>query len=730
MRSPSPNGRSSSESHTSLPISPFNDDKYTLHSISSNMYFTKTSRLQLALNKIKKRMYRMPMRMKLLTFFTLVLLSFALIKGLMIIASDVSSWMNSIPPLIIEQQNYSPVRYLGIDPNASTELPEGVSIYHVTKEFGQASLKGLGQIVTGLSRAQSTNTSIKVSVVMPYYSFLRGLYRPHKFAQFVIKVRDKRGQWKDVKFLVYRFLWNIMNNEDVLASNLEETNSHIISVFMIGPASNMVPLNEAFKASSTAKIYSTKSNLPLEWMDLYFCKAAAEFITYRNIMTDTSLFAKYETRGVDVVHIHGSTNALTIKFLKEFHNKEKFGKKIPAIVYTIHDYLEEHLYSNDVKNIQKFIDFGTFQQDRPQYFHNNRMYMSGYAIDDSQMVTFVSKTLAKEMVEGPMDFQFKELIMPNILNKAKLGQWVGITNGIDFTAFNPFNDTMLIESNANFPKNIYNFDPVLLYAESIEGASQELITTSKQSAKAYLIREGLLNREDLIRPLILYVGRFEYNKGLQFFNAIADLLVEMDAKFIIMGQRNNYPVEKLKRLSASVPDNIILIDDLEFQKDWGVIYRAASDILFMPSLTESFGLVAAEGLLFGMPVVSTGVGGLKEFLVNKTKNYDDDNIKFDYNSYLFELVDGLSISLSFDNMKMALIEAINDWKRMNTDFREKEIFLRKLIKDAFKLSWNRPEGPLEHYLKIYRMAMLQVHDKLEEELWTDYGKDSKDVSDD
>ncbi|PKC73159.1 UDP-Glycosyltransferase/glycogen phosphorylase [Rhizophagus irregularis] len=712
MRSPSPGARSPSESHTSLPI---NDEKYTFHS-SSNMYYTRTNRLQLALNKIKKKIYRIPMRMKLLTFFTLILLSFAMIKGLMIFTSGVSSWMNTIPPLIIEKQDYSPVKYVEIDPNASTELPEGVSIYHVTKEFGEASLRGLGQMVTGLSRAQSTNTSIIVNVVMPYYSFLSKLYRPHKFAQFVIKVRDRNGVWKDVKFLVYRLFWNIMNNEDVLANNSKENPSHIISVFMIGPASNVVPLNQAFKAPNRAKIYSTKSDLPLEWMDLYFCKAAAEFITYRNIMIDTPLFAKSDTRGVDIVHIHGSSNALTIEFLKKFHKSGKLGKKIPAIIYTIHDYLEEQLYSNDIINIQKFIEFDKFQQDKPQYFYNNRMYMSGYAIDNSQIVTFVSKTLAKEMIEGPMEFPFRELIMPNILNKAKLGQWFGITSGIDFTAYNPFNDTMLVESNANFPKNINNFDPVLLYAESIEGASQELVATSKQSAKAYLIREGLLNKEDLIRPLILYIGRFEYSKGLQFFNVAVELFVKMDAKFIIMGQKNNYPSEKLKRLSANSPDNIIYIDDLEFQKDWDVIYRAASDILFIPSLTESSGSVAAEGLLFGMPIISTGVGGLKEFLVDKTEN---DN-KADYNSYLFELVDDLIISLSFDNMKLAIIEAINDWKRMNADIREKEIFLRKLIKDAFKLSWNRPEGPVEHYLKIYKMAMLQIHDKLEEELWLDY----------
>ena len=49
--------------------------------------------------------------------------------------------------------------------------------------------------------------------------------------------------------------------------------------------------------------------------------------------------------------------------------------------------------------------------------------------------------------------------------------------------------------------------------------------------------------------------------------------------------------------------------------------RAASDISLVPSLEESFGLVAMEALLFGQPVVSTGVGGLSQFLkpfTNKT----------------------------------------------------------------------------------------------------------------
>ncbi|CAG8609745.1 12132_t:CDS:2 [Funneliformis caledonium] len=380
--------------------SPSSKDKYVKNSTSSIVFPTKSSRLRFALHRIRKMLKRIPFekrRMKLLTFITLVIVSTVFIKGILMISSFVTSWIDDAPTLTFEKQNYSPVKYLGIGPNISTRLPKGVTIYHITKEFGAATLGGLGELVTGLSQAQSKNSSLNVNVIMPYYSYLSKLYRPHKYAHLSIKIRDKSGKWKNVGFLVYRTLWNTSKN-NILTSN-SEIPSGILSVFMIGPASNMIPLNTAFKASSIAKIKNSNSKLLPEWKDLYFCKAAAELIAYRNTIIDTSLFAIHETRGVDVVHVHGSTNAFMIEFLDHINHGKKFGKKIPAVVYTIHDYLEEQIYSNDLTNIQKFLDVDVFQVGKPQYFHNDRMYMSGYAIDNAQMVTFVSKDLAREMVE-------------------------------------------------------------------------------------------------------------------------------------------------------------------------------------------------------------------------------------------------------------------------------------------------------------------------------------------
>lgn len=57
-------------------------------------------------------------------------------------------------------------------------------------------------------------------------------------------------------------------------------------------------------------------------------------------------------------------------------------------------------------------------------------------------------------VEDPLDFDFKELVLPNILNKASIGRWVGISYGFDVTEPNPFKNKILEKNDAIFPENL------------------------------------------------------------------------------------------------------------------------------------------------------------------------------------------------------------------------------------------------------------------------------------
>src|SRR5205823_4707433 len=117
--------------------------------------------------------------------------------------------------------------------------------------------------------------------------------------------------------------------------------------------------------------------------------------------------------------------------------------------------------------------------------------------------------------------------------------------------------------------------------ENAEEHYDSLIISSKHNARIHLIREGLLQENDLNSVIVLFIGRFQYNKGVQYFRDAAQVISQMDAKFIIMGQHNSYPVEKIISIGKEYPDNVIVISDLEFQKNWGILYRTAADILFV-----------------------------------------------------------------------------------------------------------------------------------------------------
>ncbi|CAG8502817.1 5963_t:CDS:1, partial [Racocetra fulgida] len=600
-------------------------------------------------------------------------------------------------------------KYLGIDSNVTSELPPGTTIYHVSKEFGVATEGSLGKIVTGLAKAQAANSSMNVNVIMPYYSFLKQKYKVTKNVQLGVKVRDTDGQWKVAHFTTYKFLLNVDRN------NSQGT----INVFMIGSPSDMPSLNQAFKIDVADNLYTPKKSLPLEWKDLYFCKAAAEFITYRNTMLDTPLFAKRESRGVDVVHIHSTTNAMVIEFLKISNEQANFKRKDPSIVYTLYNYYDDHLHSYDLGDVNKFLeiqDMNQFEYENSQYIRENRLFVSSLAVDKSQMATFMSEEIAREMVEGPLDFDLKELVLPNILNKAKIGRWVGISYGFDVTEPNPFKNQLLEISNATFPENLDILDPLDFYDNSLNISPQDLIAVSKLNAKKYLISEGLLNEDDLERPLVLFDGKFQIT-GFQFFVEATNTLATLDAKFVIMGQRNRYPVVKLKKMIENYADHLIIIYEPEIREKWGVHLYAAADIQYVPDPSEDLGLVAAEALLFGTPVVSSDIdmGDLNDVLINKTI-YEDKTIN-DYNSYLYEL-DEEFIDSSIQGVKSALSDAVEDWRRMATDLVERELFVRKLIRSALELDWRRIGGPIEQYRKVYKMAMLQISDHLEvDELW-------------
>lgn len=111
-------------------------------------------------------------------------------------------------------------------------------------------------------------------------------------------------------------------------------------------------------------------------------------------------------------------------------------------------------------------------------------------------------------------------------------------------------------------------------------------------------------RKEYGSPLILFVGRLVYYKGLEF---LIKAMKEIRTRLLVIGDG---PLKKkLMRLSRriNVGDKIIWLGDIENERLAPFYY--ACDIFVLPSSieAESFGIVQVEAFACGKPVVSTNL---------------------------------------------------------------------------------------------------------------------------
>jgi len=165
----------------------------------------------------------------------------------------------------------------------------------------------------------------------------------------------------------------------------------------------------------------------------------------------------------------------------------------------------------------------------------------------------------------------------------------------------------------------YGADPARLCITH-PGVNHDLFAPGSQS-----MARKLLGWED--RPVVLFVGRIQPLKGLDVaLEAFVRMRAEIpDARLVVVGGPSGpYGEEELKRIRLRVGEQH-LESQVEFvpsrpHREMATYYRAA-DVLLVPSRSESFGLVAAEGQACGLPVVAARVGGLAYSVEDDTSGF-------------------------------------------------------------------------------------------------------------
>ena len=133
---------------------------------------------------------------------------------------------------------------------------------------------------------------------------------------------------------------------------------------------------------------------------------------------------------------------------------------------------------------------------------------------------------------------------------------------------------------------------------------------------------------DQCERIVLFVGRIEQIKGIDVLLRALGLLLgrrpdlRSDVCLLIVGgaldaQDDESETEKIQELRRLVHQhrmeaNVNFVGSLD--QVTLALYYAAADVCAVPSLTESFGLVALESMACGTPVVGTRVGGLQTLI--------------------------------------------------------------------------------------------------------------------
>jgi len=115
------------------------------------------------------------------------------------------------------------------------------------------------------------------------------------------------------------------------------------------------------------------------------------------------------------------------------------------------------------------------------------------------------------------------------------------------------------------------------------------------------------------KPVVLYVGRLIYRKGVHVLvHAFKEVTrEERDVKLVVAGGGFMEPFLKALASRLGLNDRVVfkgVVPDEVKAK----LYREAWVVAVPTLYAEGFGIVAAEAMASGAPVVATKVGGLKE----------------------------------------------------------------------------------------------------------------------
>lgn len=228
-------------------------------------------------------------------------------------------------------------------------------------------------------------------------------------------------------------------------------------------------------------------------------------------------------------------------------------------------------------------------------FHNHGYSKNGHlnqlkgGIFHATLINAVSPTYAKEIQDDYLGMGLDWVL------RERSASLYGVLNGIDDDVWNPSTDKHL-------PAN-YDVDDM----------------AGKAICKRSLQAELGLPQRDV--PLIGFVGRMVYQKGIDVITEALPEILSQDVQCVFLGRGEPSAERAFQRAAAARPDRCAAL--IEYSERWAHMIEAGSDLFLMPSRFEPCGLNQMYSMRYGTLPIVRATGGLEDTVINHHFGFED-----------------------------------------------------------------------------------------------------------
>jgi len=284
----------------------------------------------------------------------------------------------------------------------------------------------------------------------------------------------------------------------------------------------------------------------------------------------------------DVIHCNDWHTGLIPNFIKTVYAKNPVISQI-ASVFTIHNIHFQGML--DHRNVTE-MEFDDGKSPIPSFF-DKRLAQLNYmrrGIIYADAINTVSETYSREILTPRYGEGLDGLLLEL---RSKL---FGIPNGLDYEAFDPSTDNLLV---ANFDKD----------------------SISKRSENKKAIQKEFGLPQDKEMCLLGTVGRLDQQKGIELIiKVLPQLLSNFPVQFVLVGGGDLTYKSALEDIQKQFPDQVglHLLPNFTLPR----LVFGGCDIFLMPCLFEPAGLTQLEAMRYGAIPVVRATGGLADTVEN------------------------------------------------------------------------------------------------------------------